>query len=89
MWTGLNWSKIRCTDRILEYRPEPSGLFKDGKHIEKIMDYQLLVGQAAALASPVNVQFSERKETSKDGGAYVAKYAKCVPVEICISRIFY
>jgi hypothetical protein len=31
------------------------------------MDYQLLMGQAAALAYPVNVQFSERKETLKDG----------------------
>jgi len=53
------------------------------------MDYQLLMGQAAALACSVNVQFSERKETLKDGGTYDAECAKCVLVEICISRIFY
>jgi hypothetical protein len=53
------------------------------------MDYQLLMGQAAALVYTVNVQCSERNETLKDGGTYDAEYAKCVPVEICISTIFY
>jgi len=48
------------------------------------MGPQLLMGQAAALAYPVNVKFSKRKETLKN-----AEYAKCVPVEIRISRIFY
>jgi hypothetical protein len=47
------------------------------------------MGQAAVVAYPVNVQFSERKETLKDGGTYDAEYAKCVLAEICISRIFY
>jgi len=48
------------------------------------MGHQLLMGQAAALAYPVYVKFSERKETVKN-----TEYAKCVPVEVCISRIFY
>lgn len=43
-------------NKILQYRPEPSGSVKDGKYIiDKIMDYQLLIGQAAVLAYPVNV----------------------------------
>ena len=46
------------------------------------------MGQASALVYTVNVLCNERNESLKDGGMYDEEYAKCVPVEIRISRIF-
>jgi hypothetical protein len=52
----------------LKFKYELSDSVRDGKYTDKITNYQLLMKQSAALAYPVNEQFSEQKETLKDGG---------------------